>query len=63
MGASRSRVVPGNVVDSRTTSWPGCSTAASECAEPSSGARSGSWLGVSGVGTQMTTASQSLRTA
>ena len=57
-GAIRSRVVPGYVVDSTTTSWPDCRTPLSARVADISGPRSGSRLAVSGVGTQMSTASQ-----
>ncbi len=58
-GTMCSRVVPGNVVDSRITVWPRRITPASACAELSSGPRSGSRLRVSGVGTQTRIASAS----
>ena len=58
IGATCSRVVPGYVVDSTTTSWPLWSTPASARVADISGPRSGSRLAVSGVGTQISTASQ-----
>ena len=58
-GTRCSRVVPGNVVDSRMTVWPRRITPASEREADSSGPRSGSRLRVSGVGTQTRIASAS----
>ena len=62
-GITRSRVVPGYVVDSSTISWPGWSTCARDFAAASSGPRSGSRFSVKGVGTQMMTASALARSA
>ena len=62
-GISRSRVVPGYVVDSSTISWPGWSTWASALPAASSGPRSGSRFWFSGVGTQRMTASALARSA
>ena len=53
--------MPGNVVDSSTTSWPLAITPASVRAAPSSGPRSGSRLRFSGVGTQIRIASAPCR--
>ena len=58
-GTRCSRVVPGKVVDSSTTSWPLAITPASAREALSSGPRSGSRLRVSGVGTQTRIASAS----
>ena len=58
MGSSTSSVVPGQVVDSSTTSWPARSQGASASAVRTTNDRSGSRSRVSGVGTQMTAASQ-----
>ena len=44
-------------MDSSTTSWPACTTPARARPQASSGPRSGSRLAVSGVGTQISTAS------
>ena len=62
-GPKRSRVVPGYVVDSSTTSWPAWSTLASAVPVSISGWRSGSRLSVRGVGTATTTASTFARSA
>ncbi len=59
IGWSTSRVVPGHVVDSSTTSWPLRSTFARSRAALSTIERSGSRWRESGVGTAMTIASQS----
>jgi hypothetical protein len=56
-GRSSSRVVPGYVVDSRTTSWPGRSWRAIVSAVERTNERSGSRCRPSGVGTQTRTAS------
>ena len=58
-GTSCSRVVPGYVVDSNTISWPAHTTLDNACADDSNGPRSGSRLRVNGVGTAISTASQS----
>ena len=60
-GTRWSRVVPGKVVDSSTTSWPFAITPASVRAAPSSGPRSGSRFRFSGVGTQTRIASAPCR--
>ena len=59
MGRITSRVVPGQVVDSSTTSWPGLRRAAIERVVASMKEMSGSRWRVSGVGTQMRMASGS----
>ena len=50
-------VVPGNVVDCRTTSWPARSCVADEAAARRTGPRSGPWPALIGVGTQTKIAS------
>ena len=56
-GNSTSRVVPGHVVDSSTTTWPACSTAAMSLVAASTIERSGSRCRESGVGSAIRIAS------
>ena len=53
IGSSSSSVVPGYVVDSRITSWPGRKWAATFSAAATTNEMSGSFDFRSGVGTQM----------
>ena len=62
-GSSTSCVVPGYVVDSSTTSWPGRMMAATASAALTMKEMSGSFDLPSGVGTQMMMASQSFSAA
>ncbi len=56
-------VVPGKVVDWRTTSWPACRCGAIVSAAPMTGRRSGSLVVVTGVGTHTKIASAASRPA
>src|SRR6185295_10580202 len=62
IGCSSSAVVPGYVVDSSTTSMPGCRYLAICSAAATTYDMSGSLVLRNGVGTQMLTVSSSLRT-
>ncbi len=62
IGSTTSSVVPGQVVDSSTTSVPGRSRAAMASVAPMTALRSGLWSASSGVGTQITTVSASAST-
>jgi hypothetical protein len=63
IGSSTSRVVPGQVVDSSTTTWPGWSTAAIPRVADSTIERSGSRWRESGVGSAIRIASASFMSA
>src|SRR6185312_16123329 len=59
VGSSTSRVVPGYVVDSSTTSWPGRSASATDSVAVTTNDMSGSFVLPNGVGTQIEMTSHS----
>src|SRR5690348_3987497 len=59
VGSSTSRVVPGYVVDSSTTSWPGRSASATDSVAVTTNDMSGSFVLPNGLGTQIEMTSHS----